>query len=49
MFSTPEFVGRKVRETCHEAPSQDGESGSKAGTPWIYSGEVSERKRAEMW
>ena len=42
MSSTPESVGRKVRETWHEAPSQGGESASKAGTPWIHPGEVSE-------
>ena len=30
---TPEFVGLKVRQTSHEAPSQDGESASPPGTP----------------
>ena len=38
---TPEFVGLKVRQTSHEAPSQDGESASPPGTPWIHPGEVS--------
>jgi hypothetical protein len=38
---TPEFGGLKVRQTSHEAPSQDGESASPPGTPWIHPGEVS--------
>jgi hypothetical protein len=33
MSFTEDVVDLKVWETFHEAPSQDGESGSKARTP----------------
>ncbi|HEY6407915.1 MAG TPA: hypothetical protein VIY29_10655, partial [Ktedonobacteraceae bacterium] len=40
-FWTPEFVGRKVWQTCYEAPLQDGVSSSQPRTPGIDPREVS--------
>ena len=46
---TPEFVGLKVRQTSHEAPSQDGESASPPGTPGFIQGRSQIRYIRHTW